>query len=126
MDPTMCQHDQADMQKGGNTQSCKWWTCKKCLSRWERIPQAHLLDLSAEPTDMDLVTFGKHQGERYHDGYLMDPGYCHWVVQEAQDQFESSSLELKRFARYLLNTEAANANLEQHLIWNMDDADLEL
>ena len=73
---------------------------------------------------MDWVTFGKHQGERYHDVLRMDPGYCNWIVQTAQDQFDTSSLELKRFAKYLLNTEAANAHLEQHLMYGMDYEDL--
>jgi len=55
----------------------------------------------------------------------MDPGYCHWVVQEAQDQFESSSMELKRFAKYLLNTEAATAHLEQEMMYGMEYGDFQ-
>jgi hypothetical protein len=33
--PTMCQH--AELARRGN-KSSRWWTCKRCSSRWERVP----------------------------------------------------------------------------------------
>ena len=118
MDPAMCLHPEEHMIRGGNKDICKWWTCAKCLLRWERFPASEVQNMSNEPTDMDLVTFGKHAGERYMDVYKNSPGYCTWVVNTAQTEPLTSSPELRRFAAYLLQIEAENADIKQHLMWN--------
>ena len=130
MDPQLCQHPEADMKKGGNKDTCKWWTCARCLLRWERKSMEEVQGTSNEPTDMDYITFGKHSGARYKDVYENDQQYCQWVVNTARREPLMSSVELRRFAAYLQQTEKDNADLEQHLMWfetplDMEDEDLD-
>ena len=82
MDPTMCQHNSSDMMPRGNKTE-KWWTCQKCMSRWERIPENK--ELHVTPMDEDRVTFGKHAGETYLHVYLQDPAYCDWVQRTVEE-----------------------------------------
>ena len=106
MDPTMCQHNVSDMQPRGNKTE-KWWTCQKCLSRWERIP----IRLSNDPTaaepqppinqDETLLTFGKYAGETFLQVYLQDPQYCEWAMRTAQQTTQYT--ELTPFAQYILH-----------------------
>jgi hypothetical protein len=100
MDPTMCQHNDQDMMPRGN-KTDKWWTCQKCLSRWDRIPDASPSSL-ATPDDEDLVTFGKHAGSTFLTVFLEDTPYCEWVLRTQEEvPTPATGSPLQRLAQYI-------------------------
>ena len=116
MDPAMCAHNNADMMPRGNAKN-QWWTCKKCLTRWERLPVSAINSMEAEPQDGDLVTFGKFMGSTYLEVLQQAPEYCAWVSQ-TQEQGESSPA-LQRLAHYIYQKHMAAT-------FEADDFDLEM
>jgi len=101
MDPTMCQHNDQDMMPRGN-KTDKWWTCQKCLSRWDRIPDALNPSSFAAPNDEDLVTFGKHAGSTFLHVYLEDTPYCEWVLRTLEEvPTPAKGSPLQRLAQYI-------------------------
>ena len=97
-DPLLCSHPTDQMRKRGN-KGGRWWTCLSCRSRWERIP-LDAEQLSREPQDSDLVTFGKYSGKTYLS-VIDDLSYCQWVMMTAESD-EETSQGLRRLAKYLL------------------------
>jgi hypothetical protein len=99
MDPAMCAHQDEDLLARGNKVQ-QWWTCKKCLSRWERLESSEVTSKTAEPQDQDLVTFGKHSGSTYLEVYQKDQPYCTWIS-EALSHGELQNGPILRLARYV-------------------------
>ena len=79
----MCAHKDQDMMPRRNRPTCKWFTCKGCLSRWERLPgdSANYSAPMDRPHDLDRVNFGKHTGETFLEVYQNDPGYVSWILE---------------------------------------------
>ena len=98
MDPAMCQHPTEHMQARGNAKE-KWWICKACLQRWERLEMTQLQGLSPENQDLALLTFGKHMGETFQSVYQNDPAYCRWVLETVTTG--DPSTELTKLAHYI-------------------------
>jgi hypothetical protein len=97
-DPTMCLHPDASMVSRGNKESSKWWLCKDCVSRWERLPSNYLAALNSvaqerTPLDRDLhlLTWGKHAGTTYQEVFHTDPSYVKWVLETATHEKEVTS-----------------------------------
>ena len=96
MDPSMCQHPAENMKARGNAKAL-WWFCEKCASRWARQAVAEV-NLSLEPLNDDIVTFGKHMGKKYVEVYMTDPKYCEWVMESvAQSEASEQHLRLAHF-----------------------------
>ena len=90
------------MQRGNKVTT--WWTCSKCLSRWERLPVHEIPQ--TECTDMDLMNFGKHAGSSYVDVWNMDQEYCMWAVKTVEEDMANpgcavANPALRRFASYV-------------------------
>ena len=102
MDPTMCQHPDDEMLLRGNKGNL-WWTCKKCLSRWERIPASQINTQTGEPVGTDRLTFGKHAGETYEEVYQNDQQYCSWAEWTVAEE-ASTSAPLARFVEWVGTT----------------------
>jgi len=100
VEPAMCRHPEEDMQARGNKISA-WWTCKKCMSRWERVRKEDLTSTTGAPSDLDMVSFGKHAGSTFQETYLNDPSYCEWAVRTAEEGEANHSL--RRLAQYILS-----------------------
>ena len=83
----------------------KWWTCKDCHTRWERIQMPNREDRA--PADQDPLVFGKHVGKTYAEVYQRHPSYARWVVTTAQEA-DDPQPDLVRFALYCLH----RSNLE--------------
>jgi len=98
-DPAMCLHPEADMQQRGNAKS-SWWSCAKCMSRWERMDLALVNTLTPEPNSLDLVTFGKHMGKTYEQ-VLQDPKYCEWVMETVAQGETVNNNNLLRLGEYI-------------------------
>jgi hypothetical protein len=98
MDPVMCRHPDAEMMARGNAKD-KWWTCKKCLSRFERLTVSEMTPADSQPQDQDLVVFGKYTGSTYLEVYQQDPQYCNWLMQTAEAG--ESSEQMLRLANYI-------------------------
>ena len=104
VDPAICAHNDRDLMSRAN-KTTKWWTCKKCLSRWERLEVSEVTSESVEPQPQDLVICGKHTGETYLEVCQKDPAYCKWLLQS----MEAGEIpeQLKRLAIFVLNQQLA-------------------
>ena len=111
--PELCTHPNSSMVRRGNAPQLiegkriqsKWWTCKDCHTRWERIPMPNREDRA--PEDHDPLVFGKHVGKTYAEVFQRHPSYVKWVVTTAQEA-DDPQPDLVRFALYCLN----RSNLE--------------
>ena len=95
----------------------QWWTCKKCLSRWERQPLTDLAPEASEPQDQDLVIFGKYIRTTNEELFRQDLAYCAWVMTTV-DGGESSPA-LLRLAHYIHHKRLAQT-------YAADDFDLDM
>ena len=111
--PELCTHPNSSMVRRGNAPQVvegqkiqkKWWTCKDCHMRWERIQMPNREDRA--PEDTDPLVFGKHVGKTYAEVFQRHPSYAHWVVTTAQEA-DDPQPDLVRFALYCIN----RSNLE--------------
>ena len=103
MDPTMCLHPTESLMPRGS-KALKWWTCKLCLRRWERIPLSAYQPKNSDLNELDLVTFGKYAGLTYGNLYETDKNYVEWVLMTAE-QSNDTSPGLQRLAKYFIDKE---------------------
>ena len=97
-DPALCKHPENVMIARGNGPT-KWWLCKACLSRWERLtPQEIDQSPNQDPGDHTIVTFGKHMGSTYLQ-VLEDQNYVQWIQMTAQHG--DPSPDLQKLASYI-------------------------
>ena len=82
VDPALCQHPENAMKPRANGPKM-WWTCTKCLSRWERLTIQQVEGLNQDPGDQSIVTFGKHMGSTYLQ-VLEDQNYVQWIQHTVQ------------------------------------------
>ena len=61
----------------------KYWTCERCKSRWERIPNPEQTQTGEVPTDNSVMLQGKYQGHTYREIYTQDWDYCQWILMTA-------------------------------------------
>ena len=73
-DPKTCTHPLKMMTRRGN-RSQKWWTCKACLTRWERYSIQEATPEDSNIKDNEIVLDGCHRGKKYQE-VLKDPAYC--------------------------------------------------
>ena len=103
--PALCQH--ANLVRRGN-RTDKWWTCKDCVSRWERRSMKDVEPTSTSLQDTDLVTFGKHLGGTYLQVY-QDQTYAQFILQAAEHDPKSLSWGspdmVMRLARHIVQKE---------------------
>ena len=103
-DPAICKHPSDKMQgRGGRVD--KWWYCKACGTRWERVPLSSYEVPNDVQTGKNLVTFGQYLGMSYATVWTKFPSYCDWVLKTAESG-DSPSPPLKKFARYIASREA--------------------
>ena len=99
MDPAMCTHPETSMMPRGNRLN-KWWTCEKCLSRWQRLTQVEVTNVGEEVHHQDLMTFGMYCGDTYQSVAMNHHDYCTWAMKTiAEDPRPSGGL--RRFVNYL-------------------------
>jgi hypothetical protein len=119
VDPVMCLHPDEDMLARGN-KTTAWWTCKKCNSRWERT---NSFVSTHQPTDLEMVRFGKHAGTTFQDLYANDLSYCLWAVRTAEEEAANpgcgiANQALKRLAAYCCQKQMEES-------YEADDFDME-
>ena len=100
--PELCLHAADRMMKGGN-KNTKWWTCKDCLTRWERQP---IGDRSGPPLPTDLMMFGKYPTETYEKVYRDHGRYALWL--QASVDYETPSSAHLRFVSYCQMAQTAS------------------
>jgi hypothetical protein len=99
VNPGLCHHPEDTMKPRGNLGN-KWWTCKKCLCRWERLSHSEITPTTGTVDHLDLMTFGKHTGETYQEIAMHDPSYCIWARRTVEEE-PTASQGLQRFVQYL-------------------------
>ena len=106
--PEMCGHPRNKLETRGN-RSDKWWICKDCLARSDRLPLSNFESKSVTPDHKDLLMFGKHCGEMFKVIYDKDQDYCKWVKETVTKSYENTySPHMQRFAYYLQLMDAAD------------------
>ena len=121
IDPAICPHLALHMKTRGNGKS-NWWTCEKCLTRWQRIP-IEIKGDQEEAKDSDVLAFGKHAGITYLECLKKHPSYCQWVLQTSKVE-ESMHKGFGHFAKWILKKEWEEAN--PPLVESDSDADMTL
>ena len=102
--PTQCTHPDTMMTRHGNLHN-KWWICKMCQSRWTRVPLGEAF--VGEPTDEEVVLFGKYTGSTFLEVYGKDKKYLNFVIQTAESEPEAQA-PLRRLAQYAVSKEFQN------------------
>jgi hypothetical protein len=100
-DPCLCQHPEGEMVARGN-RTDKWWTCKLCLSRWERtgLPTAP----TGNPKASEVMTIGRQMGKTFDVIFQQEKEYCQWVLQSVEAQ-ELQEPQYHRLAHYIVGRE---------------------
>ena len=119
MDPAMCQHPADKMVPRGN-KTDKWWLCKACVSRWERletIPTLSSQSITVDPSQ-EILPFGRYMGRTYAQIFEDDPMYCAMICmrtdQENPEQELAPSPDMMRFSSWL-NTQPVRERCAQLL-----------
>jgi len=108
MDPAICLHPEEEMIPRGNKLN-KWWTCRKCLSRWERMDTVEVTATSGQVSHLDLMTFGKYTGDTFQSVAQNHREYCIWAQRTVEEDPRTSG-GLQRFVRYLDELAMAHIN----------------
>ncbi|MBN2896975.1 MAG: 3'-5' exonuclease [Campylobacterales bacterium] len=61
--------------------------------------RSDLAALSAQPVVIERFAFGKYKGERIEAIALQEPGYLHWMLENARDLDEDLRYSLERYVR---------------------------
>ena len=120
MDPAICQHPDHMMQARGNKND-KWWTCKACLQRWERLKPNEMPNQAAI-SDVTLMTAGKHMGSTFQEILEKDPAYCQWAVASAE--IGETSEPVRNLATYIHMKQIAET-YEADPDWETAQVDME-
>lgn len=105
MDPAMCSHPTKSLAARGSAKA-KWWTCKLCLMRWERIPLNAFEPRNPIVQDLDILTFGKYAGQSFKSVWDQDQDYCQSILKSVESGDYSNSTLMKRFAQYIVTKES--------------------
>ena len=105
VDRATCQHPVHQMSLKGSNQYKKCFTCKDCLSRWQRLKLSDIIP-TGTPTHEEQILFGsRYVGETFTNVYSQDPAYSTWVLGAVEHQ-EETSTSARRFAQYVVSRES--------------------
>ena len=105
MDPAMCNHPTKSLAPRGSAKA-KWWTCKLCLMRWERIPLNAFEPRNPIAQDLDILTFGKYAGQNFKSVWDQDKEYCQSILKSVESGDYHNNPLMKRFAMYIVSKES--------------------
>ena len=130
-DPAVCIHPTTYLAKRSNTRwdyknnkqvGQNWFTCTKCLSRWERLPykevsqKADAWRATHQEKGQTIVNFGRYkdQNTTFEEIWMNDQQYANWVVSTADSETHPGE-QLKELAAWFtqaqcLETEALDAS----------------
>ena len=82
-----------------------------------------LTPTTGEPSNCDMITFGKYAGKTYQEVMMEDSLYCNWVIATVDQKHEESNPAMIRFAHYLVQKEHEMIHYE-NLRQFADDMDM--
>ena len=108
---SLCRHPAQQIKKGGNA-SAKYFACKACNMRWNRLP----IPLQGkEPLETDILVVGPYAGMTYQQVVRQYPNYAYYAIQSTAEGFanEADKEQLSRFAAYCKMLQTQNQQAAQ-------------